>query len=98
VQLHDNFTATQLYRIAQEALHNAAVHASASKVIVGLRAEQGLELEVRDDGKGMPDPLPRGSGSGLRIMHHRAGLIGAKLVIESRKHRGTSIRCFVSLN
>jgi signal transduction histidine kinase len=93
VSLRNRFTATQLYRIAQEAIHNATTHASPASVTVSLRAEEGIELTVSDDGNGIPDSLPRGSGSGLRIMRHRADLIGGELLIESSPGRGTSVRC-----
>lgn len=93
-ELDDAFAATQLYRIAQEALYNAAKHAEARVVTIRLSAgNAGVELEVRDDGRGMPETLSRGSGSGLRIMRHRAGLIGSALEIRSAPGEGTAVRC-----
>lgn len=94
VRVEDEYVATQLYRIAQEALYNATQHADPDRVTIRLRAGgEAAELEVRDDGTGMPSRPPRGSGSGLRIMRHRARLLGGDLSIESRPGGGTSIRC-----
>jgi signal transduction histidine kinase len=90
----DRFAGNQLYRIAQEALHNATKHASPSRVSIRVSPADGrTRLEIRDDGKGLPDPLPPGGGSGLRIMRHRAGLIGGTLVIDSAPSGGTTVRC-----
>lgn len=91
-EIADGVAATQLYRIAQEALYNATRHASARTITVRLSGSPVLELEVRDDGVGIPDPLPPGTGSGLRIMRHRAGLIGGMLRIERLPGGGTSLR------
>lgn len=94
VGVENNFIATHLYRIAQEALYNANSHASPRNVTLFLRraGDDRVELEVRDDGKGLPDPLPHGAGSGLRIMRHRAGLIGARLTIASVPGGGTTVK------
>lgn len=96
VEVPDKIAATQLYRIAQEALYNAATHASPRSVTVRLSASADLELEVRDDGTGLPDPLPPGAGSGLRIMRHRAALIGGSLGVEAAPGGGTTVRCRVA--
>lgn len=95
VGIADGGAATQLYRIVQEALYNATRHASPNTITVRLSGSPDLDLEVRDDGVGIPDPLPPGTGSGLRIMRHRAGLIGGSLTIESLPEGGTVLRCRV---
>lgn len=90
----DENTATNLYRIAQEGVLNAARHADASQVHLRLRVTgPDVELLVIDDGKGF-DPLQfaRG-GMGLRIMRFRAQLIGGYLSVESRHGAGTTLRC-----
>jgi len=49
-----------VFRIAQEALHNALRHGGADRIEVRLRCDDGwLELTVADDGAGRPDELPR---------------------------------------
>ena len=92
--VEDNAVATQLYRIAQEALRNALEHGGVSRITMGLkRDDRGLTLSVRDDGKGFNAHATESSGSGLAIMHHRADVIGATLGIESQEGLGTSVIC-----
>ena len=71
------------YRIAAEALANAAKHARASRVTVDLRVADGdLLLTVTDDGVGLP-AAPRSRGLGLSSMRQRAEEIGGRCAIES---------------
>lgn len=89
--------ASSLYRIAREALNNAAFHAEATKVQIRLqRTDEALVLEVRDDGLGM-EAVPQGEaeGLGMRLMRHRAELIRGELELESTPGRGTVVRCRV---
>jgi len=98
VTLPRNDLATHLYRIAQEAVHNAGKHSGASRIEVELLARDGdLTLTVRDNGAGLPNAATRGHGLGLRIMAHRAALIGASFSVESPADGGTLVRCRVSL-
>jgi PAS domain S-box-containing protein len=84
-----------IYRVAQEALTNAARHASPSSVSVVLtRHEELIRLLIEDDGSGFDVPAifsepPRGLG--LHGMRERAALVGARLLIDSEVGRGTSI-------
>jgi signal transduction histidine kinase len=92
--LLDENAATNLFRIAQEAVLNAARHADAQSISLRLAVTGAdLELLVVDDGKGF-DPLEvaRG-GTGLRIMRFRAQLVGGYLAVESRPGAGTTLRC-----
>jgi signal transduction histidine kinase len=83
------------YRIAVEALHNAARHANAAHIEVGLAANGTngqLRLWVEDDGRGIdPDALSEPGGMGLITMRRRAEVIGGTLTIESPSGRGTRI-------
>ena len=82
-----------VYRVAQEALNNAARHSEAGRVEVRLRREPsgGVVLEVSDDGRGFAfDESQRGLGIGG--MRERALLVGAELTIESRPGAGTTVR------
>lgn len=84
--------ATQLYRIAHEAVNNAVKHASATEVVIQLeRTPHFVQASVSDDGKGLPDAHRQGMG--IRIMRHRASLIGAELIIQSAPGRGTTVAC-----
>jgi signal transduction histidine kinase len=82
----------ELYRIAQEALHNTVKHAHASKVdLVLRRTAKAVILEVRDDGVGF-DPLGSFPGHlGLRSMQERVSNLGGLLQIESAPGQGTHI-------
>jgi two-component system sensor histidine kinase UhpB len=85
-----------VYRVAQEALSNAARHSGAERVEVHLRRTEGggVRLEVGDDGRGFAfDESERGLGIGG--MRERALLIGAELTIESRPGAGTTVRLAV---
>jgi two-component system, LuxR family, sensor kinase FixL len=96
VLVDDNRTATQLYRIAQEAVTNAIRHARASTVEISLeREDAGLILRIRDDGIGISDDALRGDGMGLRIMQHRAGLLNTRLTLARSPGGGTLVECAV---
>src|SRR3954469_10880347 len=81
-----------VYRVAQEALSNAARHSGAQRVEVRLRRTGGgVTLEVADDGRGFAFDESEG-GLGIAGMRERALLIGAELTIESRPDSGTTVR------
>jgi two-component system CheB/CheR fusion protein len=94
VELEDDGAATQLYRIAQEAVTNALKHAEANAVTIRLeRSADALELEVSDDGVGIEERREPQSGLGLRIMKHRCSIIGGELEVRRRAVRGTAVIC-----
>jgi PAS domain S-box-containing protein len=81
-----------LYRIASEALANAARHSGAARTRVTLRrGPERSELVVVDDGRGF-EPADVGPGSlGLSIMRERAEAAGLELRVESHEGGGTRI-------
>ena len=82
-----------LYRIAQEALTNAARHAQATHVDIRLQvAESKFALSIIDDGIGLDRSRKSHSGMGLKLMNYRAGMMGATLEILQNEPRGTTIR------
>jgi two-component system sensor histidine kinase UhpB len=84
-----------VYRVAQEALTNAARHSRAKQVTLSLvRIGEGLVLEVADDGIGFDAST---SGAGLRGMHERSRLVRGDLRITSRPGQGTTVRLAVPL-
>jgi two-component system, NarL family, sensor histidine kinase UhpB len=85
-----------VYRVAQEALSNAARHSGAGRIEVSLRRREdsGVELEVADDGRGFAFAESEG-GLGIPGMRERALLAGGELTIESRPDRGTTVRLAV---
>lgn len=81
--------ATAIYFICAEAISNALKHASASSIVVHLRAaEERVQLEIVDDGRG--GAVPEG-GSGLQGLFDRTAALGGNLVIASPPHGGTRI-------
>jgi two-component system sensor histidine kinase UhpB len=88
----DGETQTVVYRVAQEALTNAAQHARPGRIDVELSVgEGGVELRVRDDGDGF-DPLATPAGGlGLDGMAERARLAGGALELRSERGAGTEL-------
>lgn len=87
--------ALSLFRIAQEALQNAAKHSGAPGALVEVTGEAGLiRLVISDGGCGFrTDVERRGNyrGYGLILMQERADAIGATLKTESRPGQGTRV-------
>jgi two-component system sensor histidine kinase UhpB len=85
-----------VYRVAQEALSNAARHSGAARISVDLRRRENGEVELvaADDGRGFAfDKAERGLG--IAGMRERALLVGGELSIESRPDRGTTVHLTV---
>ncbi len=83
-----------LYRIAQEAQHNAQRHASATLVEIALdfRVDGEVQLWISDNGIGLPDRgAAQPQGHGLRNMHNRVLPLGGTLVITSQPNQGVSL-------
>jgi len=85
-----------LFRIIQEALHNASKHAEGTKVTVLLCSEKGAaRLFITDDGRGfVPREVtsqPTGHGWGITIMRERAELVGGKFRLDTAPGDGTTI-------
>jgi signal transduction histidine kinase len=88
-------TMTIAYRVAQEAVSNAARHARALSVEVRVSAAgSGVLVEVRDDGCGF-EPGRAAPGSGLATMELFASLGRGELAAESTPGRGTVVRCLL---
>ena len=86
-----------LFRVAQEALSNAARHAGASAVTVLLSPSgRGLRLAVSDNGSGFDPAGSRDRASlGLASMRERVRLVHGQLDIESTPGRGTTVVAWV---
>ena len=93
-EVPDKSAALHLYRIAQQAVNNAAMHSKASKICVTLAPKgKRLILTVEDDGTGIISGNRKSDGMGLNIMNYRARIIGAVLTISRRKNGGTMVEC-----
>jgi signal transduction histidine kinase len=87
-----------VYRIAQEALTNAARHAAAQSCTVRIAPDKRanvLRLEVTDDGRGILED--RSAGVGLASMRERAEELGGTCEIEAPSSGGTSVRAILPL-
>jgi len=83
-----------LYRIAQEAIRNAARHSGAHEIRVTLNVRpEGFVMTVEDDGCGLQPDAESEGGMGLQIMKYRASIVGALLELSARDEGGTVVRC-----
>jgi two-component system NarL family sensor kinase len=83
------------YRIAVEAMTNAARHSRASQVTVHLEVDDSLHLEIADDGIGLP--VEYRAGVGITSMRERASELGGLCTVERRSPSGTLVRATVPL-
>ena len=90
-------TGTEVLRVIQEALTNVRRHSGARSVRVMLRRDQdGLVIEISDDGRGFdPETTP---GVGLKSMRERAAALGSKLEVTSEVGQGTRVRLQVPIS
>ncbi len=94
VPVEDNAEATNLFRIAHEAVNNAIRHGEASRVDIHLSSSaEGLLMEIRDNGKGLPPGFQNRTGLGIRMMQYRAQLLGATVQVEALPERGARTLC-----
>jgi signal transduction histidine kinase len=89
-----------LFRILQEALHNASKHSGVRRFEVALWGSLGeIGLTISDSGAGFDVQSARdGRGLGLTNMRERAKMVNGELSIESQPNHGTTIRARVRLS
>ncbi len=85
------------FRIYQEAMTNVARHAAATVVEVDLRTPPGgLELEIRDNGRGLPPAgVESGASLGLLGMGERAHALNGEVTVTPRAGGGTVVRLWI---
>jgi PAS domain S-box-containing protein len=88
-----------LFRVLQEALHNAAKHSGVKRIDVQLREESGeIHLMISDSGKGFDVPAgEHGKGLGLTSMRERVRLVNGTIAVESKPTAGTNIHVRVPI-
>jgi signal transduction histidine kinase len=86
----------QLYRLAQEALHNVIKHARATHVLVRLETDgDTVALEIADDGVGFDCASVPPGHLGLNNMRDRVGQLGGSIEIQSAGGAGTTVRVVI---
>jgi signal transduction histidine kinase/PAS domain-containing protein len=91
VDIQDPDVAIHLYRMAQEAVHNAVNHSHGKLLQVSLKYDAGdVVMEIKDDGIGLAKTAR--PGLGLRTIRHRARLIGAHLDVNSEQGTRITVR------
>jgi len=101
VAINDANLALNLYRIVQEAAHNAIRHGQAQHltIVLGLQAGK-LRLSICDDGSGFTGGVAShgaNPGMGIKIMQYRAKQFGATLEFLSRNEGGIEVRVEMQL-
>lgn len=87
--------ATQIYRLAQEAINNIERHSQAKEANIQLiRHDDQLVLTIEDDGTGLPENH-FGKGIGLQHLQMRTEQLGGTLEISSIKNRGVHILAII---
>ena len=88
-----------LFRIAQQAVHNALAHGKGRRIEISLGSKDGRGLLcIRDDGVGLAADALDADGSGIRTMTYRARLIGASLEMRPGVSRGVEVVCSFPLS
>jgi signal transduction histidine kinase len=92
-------TSICLFRVLQEALHNAAKYSGVKRIEVQMAEKSGeIHLIVSDAGKGFDiEAAKRKSGLGLASMQERVRLVGGTMVIDSKPSAGTAIHVRIPL-
>jgi signal transduction histidine kinase len=81
-----------IYRIVQEALNNCEKHASATRILVGVKEEAGeIVATIWDNGRGIAPERAREGGLGIPGMKERAALAAGTLEIETSEEKGTKV-------
>lgn len=82
-----------VYAIVHEAVLNAAKHANCGEIVVSLSTRNDeLEVCIEDDGSGIVEDTGN-HGMGIRLMQHRAAVLGGHLRIDSEAGSGTRVSC-----
>jgi signal transduction histidine kinase len=86
--------ATNLFRIAQEAVNNAVKHSKAGQITLSLSADaHQVRLQIEDDGIGFEPEAAPARGLGLHMMSYRARTVAAAFNIGPRPGGGTLVSC-----
>jgi signal transduction histidine kinase len=88
-----------LFRVAQEAMHNAIKHSGARYIRVGVSSKNDrVTLTVSDDGCGFNVAAATGKGLGLLSMNERVRAVGGALRVVSQQNKGTRLEVSVPIS
>ncbi|MBS1599374.1 MAG: hypothetical protein JST75_14205 [Bacteroidetes bacterium] len=90
--------ALNIFRIVQEALHNALKHSGASIITVFIKSNTSIDIKIEDNGKGMNGETNHTEGNGLLNMKARAVEANMLLEIESQVGVGTALLLRLTTN
>lgn len=95
VLVQDRDVALHVFRIAQEAVHNAVKHGKPRRIVIGMVKRRRLvELTITNDGSNFNSTKNnRTKGLGLHIMTYRASVLRGELSINRNRPKGTLVRC-----
>jgi len=97
-KIGDDRIKTYLYRITQEAIHNAVKHSKASSMdIMLLQDSQKVRLIIEDNGVGFDINALTERGNGLYYMQERVSILQGHIDINSSEGRGTYINVRIPL-
>jgi chemotaxis methyl-accepting protein methylase/signal transduction histidine kinase len=98
IPINDLARATHIYRIVQQAVHNAIKHGKPKNVFVDVTIKENqVMLSIIDDGSGLKSGWDQTSGIGLRSMNYRARIIGGTFSINPVEPHGTQVICSFGL-
>jgi len=80
--------ALNMFRIVQEAIHNAIKHSEAQTVMISISSDKNISIQIKDDGKGLQENTTA-TGNGLLNMRARAKEMGMELLINTTANEGT---------
>ncbi|MFN3409683.1 MAG: two-component regulator propeller domain-containing protein [Limisphaerales bacterium] len=87
-----------LFLACKEAMNNIQKHAHATEVWLRVRvSEANLEIEIEDNGRGLPAETTDMAGNGLGNLQTRLAQVGGRCLVESQPGRGTRVRFLVPL-
>ena len=89
--------ALNIFRIMQEAIHNALKHSHAKTIVIYIHSADMITIKVKDDGVGIK-PQVNNDGNGLRNMKARAGDAAILLSLHSSETEGTEINLQTTTN
>jgi signal transduction histidine kinase len=89
--------ALNIFRIVQEAIHNALKHSGAQNIIIRISSKANIQVEIKDDGMGITKQNSA-EGNGLRNMQVRALEAGMQCSVESIAGEGTNVLLSATTN